>query len=401
MELQCQIQNYDWGKLGPQSMVATLTSSANSNYVIDPLKPYAELWIGTHPNGPSLIIDRGILLSEYIKDNLDAIGPVVRNKFGVAVPFILKILSIRKALSLQAHPNKDHAEELHKSFPEMYKDPNHKPELAIALTPFEALCGFRSLADIKMYLERIPELAMILSADSIANLMANSNEEALKAVFESLMTTSSEKVADSLDKFLSRMKREDASTKESLMISLIQRLHKDYPGDVGCWAPYFMNYMILSPGQAIFLKPNLPHAYLSGDCVECMACSDNIVRAGLTPKHIDVATLVHMLDYTSYSHDQLLFQPQLEDPNSCIWRPPVPDFAVVKIKVLGDEEPYNTIIRASPSLIIVTSGSGQVCDTEPLVARPGLVLFLKASRQLTITPSPGEHIEAYQAICNL
>ncbi|CAH2981739.1 unnamed protein product [Chilo suppressalis] len=401
MELECQVQNYDWGKLGTQSMVAKLISSANNNIVIDPSKPYAELWMGTHPNGPSLIIERGVLLSEYIKDNLDAIGHAVRNTFGETVPFILKILSIRKALSLQAHPKKEHAEALHKSCPEMYKDPNHKPELAIALTNFEALCGFRSLDDIKSYLKKIPELKEILSEESVKNLMTSDSENTLKSVFHSLMTAASERITDGLNKFLTRMEKEDAATQSTLLFPLIKRLHADFPGDVGCWAPYFMNYLILTPGQAIYLKPNLPHAYLSGDCVECMACSDNIVRAGLTPKHMDVPTLVEMLDYNSYSRDQLLFNPHLEDSNSCIWRPPVPDFAVVKIKVVSDDEPYNTIIRASPSLIIITSGEGEVCDTEPVAARPGVVLFLKASRQLTITPSPGQHLEAYQAICNL
>lgn len=106
MELQCKIQNYDWGKLGHESTVAKLLKSANPSVSIDNNTPYAELWMGTHPNGPSLIIERDILLSEYIKDNVDAIGPAVRQRFGVAVPFLLKVLSVRKALSIQAHPKK-------------------------------------------------------------------------------------------------------------------------------------------------------------------------------------------------------------------------------------------------------------------------------------------------------
>lgn len=106
MELQCKVQNYDWGKRGLESTVAKLLSTAHPNIAIEPSKPYAELWMGTHPNGPSLIIERGVLLADYIKDNLDAIGPEVRKKFGVAVPFLFKILSIRKALSIQAHPKK-------------------------------------------------------------------------------------------------------------------------------------------------------------------------------------------------------------------------------------------------------------------------------------------------------
>ncbi|VVC88496.1 unnamed protein product [Leptidea sinapis] len=400
MELRCKVQNYDWGKLGHESTIAKLLSSADSSFNIDPARPYAELWMGVHPNGPSIIIERDVLLSEYLKNNLDAIGPDVRKEFGVTLPFLLKILSVRKALSVQAHPTKEHAQELHKNYPELYKDPNHKPELAIALTPFEALCGFRPLSEIKDFLLKLPELKEILSENCIDKLGHDDNADIIKDLFKELMTSQKDLVAKQLTKLLNRLQSEDDTTQSSLLFPLLKRLHADFPEDVGCWSIYFMNYLLLRPGQAIFLKPNLPHAYLSGDCVECMACSDNVVRAGLTPKHIDVPVLLNMLDYTSYSVNDLLFEPQLEDPNTCIWRPPVPDFAVVKIMV-ECEEPYNTIVRASPSIIIITSGKGDVCDTEPILARPGTVIFLKASRQLTITADAGSHIEAYQAICNI
>ncbi|XP_014359243.2 mannose-6-phosphate isomerase [Papilio machaon] len=402
MELQCKVQNYDWGKLGHESKVAKLLSSGDTNTQIDSSKPYAELWMGTHPNGPSLIIERNILLSEYIKDNVDAIGPLVQKRFGVSVPFLLKVLSIKKALSIQAHPNKEHAEQLHTLFPEMYKDPNHKPELAIALTPFEALCGFRPISEIKGFLSKLPELTEILSKDSLDGILKYEEGDSalvLKKVFDSLMSNDKTIVAKSLEKYIKRISSADESVKSALLFNTLQKLYSEFPGDVGCYAPYFMNLMHLRPSQAIFLKPNLPHAYLSGDCVECMACSDNVVRAGLTPKHIDLPTLINMLDYTSYTPEQMLFNPMMEDENSCIWRPPVPDFAVVKIKVLNGDS-YNTIIRPSPSIIIFISGEGEACDTEPVRVRSGTVLFLKASRQLTITPAT-EHLEAYQAICNV
>ncbi|XP_011553500.3 mannose-6-phosphate isomerase [Plutella xylostella] len=403
MELQCTVQNYEWGKVGRDSMVAKLISSADTNITIED-KPYAELWIGTHPNGPSLIIERGVLLADYIKDNLDAIGPVVRNKFGVAVPFLLKVLSIRKALSIQAHPNKAHAEELHQQFPEVYRDPNHKPELAIALTPFEALCGFRDVAQIKAFLNKLPELCEILPKAVVDSMLSeiegDSSTAALKQLFASLMTSDKAAIASSLQKLVSRLEHEDDETKAYLQYSLLNRLHKDFPGDVGCYAPYLLNYLQLKQGEAIFLGPNLPHAYLSGDCIECMSCSDNVVRAGLTPKPLDVPTLLGMLDYGSYSREQLLFMPKLEDENSCVWRPPVPDFAVVKIKVQSDDS-YNTANRPSPSLIIITAGEGTACDTEPIPCKPGVAIFLKASRQLTLTPAPGKTLEAFQAICNV
>ncbi|KOB72543.1 Mannose-6-phosphate isomerase [Operophtera brumata] len=264
MELQCKIQNYDWGKLGHESTVAKLQKSADPSVSIDDNKPYAELWMGTHPNGPSLIIERDILLSEYIKDNLDAIGPAVRQKFGVAVPFLLKVLSVGKALSIQAHPKK----ELHKALPDMYKDPNHKPELAIALTPFEALCGFRPLKEIQDFIRKLPELSQILSKESVDSFLSHGeqgeSDKVLKPVFHSLMSCDKDAVANSLKSLLERLPNEDESTQKHLLFPLLQRLHEDYPRDVGCFAPYFMNYMELRPGQAIFLNPSLPHAYLSG-----------------------------------------------------------------------------------------------------------------------------------------
>lgn len=169
MELKCAVQNYDWGKLGKESEVAQLSSACKS-FVVDDKKPYAELWMGTHVNGPSYVIDTEEDLSVWLQRNMDSLGSDVRKHFGDNLPFLFKVLSVGKALSIQAHPNKvslildlikimmvfvifrflfkKHAEELHQSRPDLYKDPNHKPELAVALTPFQALCGFRNTAEI-------------------------------------------------------------------------------------------------------------------------------------------------------------------------------------------------------------------------------------------------------------
>lgn len=152
MELNCGTQNYDWGKKGTESTVANLCKSANKEIEIDENKPYAELWMGTHVNSPSIIKSTSEILSSYIEKNPECLGEAVINEFGNRLPFLFKVLSISKALSIQAHPNKKHAEELHLKYPDIYKDPNHKPELAIALTPFEALCGFRPISEIKDFM---------------------------------------------------------------------------------------------------------------------------------------------------------------------------------------------------------------------------------------------------------
>lgn len=155
MELQCGIQNYDWGKKGADSTVANLVKSRNQEYEIDENKPYAELWMGTHVNAPSVIKNSSETLSAFIEKHPETLGEPVINRFGTDLPFLFKVLSVSNALSIQAHPNKKHAEELHEKFPDIYKDPNHKPEMAIALTPFEALCGFRPIDEIKAFMQGI------------------------------------------------------------------------------------------------------------------------------------------------------------------------------------------------------------------------------------------------------
>lgn len=150
----------------------------------------------------------------------------------------------------------------------------------------------------------------------------------------------------------------DRETNNILLGNLLKRLHHQFPGDVGCFSIYFLNFLTLLPGEAIYLGPNEPHAYLHGgnifffslyfhisllkgyinelftDCIECMACSDNVVRAGLTPKFKDVETLCNMLDYNGAPALEKCFKPKVEDCFTQLYQPPVPDFAVAKIKVL-------------------------------------------------------------------
>lgn len=175
MEIETAIQKYDWGKRGKDSLVAKLYQNLHQDFRIDDDVPYSELWMGTHPNGPSLVRVTGQPLSEYIAENPECLGKEARKAFGDQLPYLFKVLSINKALSIQVHPNKvtfhcivnyrlmwnyflliqKHAEELHAQFPDIYKDPNHKPEMAIALTKMEALCGFRPISEIKSFVKGI------------------------------------------------------------------------------------------------------------------------------------------------------------------------------------------------------------------------------------------------------
>jgi len=300
--LSLTAQHYAWGKPGNRSKVAQLLSKSG-----DTTTRYAELWMGTHKNGPSKVVlaDKQPLLSEYL---------------GTELPYLFKVLSVDKSLSIQAHPNKQLAKQLHAERPNIYKDANHKPEMAVALTPFEAMCGFRPSSQISFFLQNVPEFKRVVGADIAQSFIdsADANDAPkLKAVFTAVMTADTARVQKEIDVMLKRLDTEtipafNASEKEEKeeknndsfvrdldLNELVKRLNAQYVGDVGVFAAFMLNCFRLKPGEAVFLAANLPHAYLDGDCLECMACSDNVVRAGLTPKLRDTNVLCAMLNYTA------------------------------------------------------------------------------------------------------
>ncbi|KZC09457.1 PREDICTED: mannose-6-phosphate isomerase [Dufourea novaeangliae] len=403
MELKCKIQTYDWGRHGIDSTVATLAKSANSDFTLDEKKPYAELWMGTHPNGPSHMKELNIPLDKYIKENSIVLGNDVQKIFGKHLPFLFKVLSVNKALSIQAHPNKEKAEELHQQYPTIYKDANHKPELAIALTPFEALCGFRPIREIKELLEILPELRAVIGEDKVLKFMTTdeaSISKALKICFHSLMTCDPGLVALQLRKLLDRLSNLDDSLRQTLHASLLERLYSDYPGDVGCFSIYFFNFITMQPGEAIYLGPNEPHAYLFGDCIECMACSDNVVRAGLTPKLKDVPTLIEMLTYSCEPVSAKRFQPYREDECTEVFRPPVSEFSVAKITIPPGRSSYNIIPRSTASILIIINGKGEISSSKVLYR--GSVIFIPANEKIGMKVLCGCHpMLMFQAFVNV
>ncbi|KAF7996543.1 hypothetical protein HCN44_005667 [Aphidius gifuensis] len=384
MELQCAIQNYHWGKKGLLSSVARLIKASNPNIAIDDNKPYAELWMGTHPSGPSSIRKTNESLVEFINNNNDVLGDEVKKTFGDSLPFLFKILSIATSLSIQAHPDKKRAEILNKLQPNVYKDPNHKPEIAIALTKFEALCGFRPVSEIQYFLKSVPELCMVIG-DDIANEFIGSDEANcrinLRKCLEGLLTHHADSTADRLKNYLERLRQMDECSREEMNAHLFERLHADFPGDVGCFGIYFFNYVTLKPGEAIYLSPDEPHAYLSGDCVECMACSDNVVRAGLTPKLKDVPTLVEMLTYKCEPGFEKYFKSTKIDEFTEIFRPPIKDFAVAKIEILSSTTTYTLSPQNSAGILIIIEGKIQVNSN---IYNEGSVLFIKSKEQLNL-----------------
>jgi len=220
------------------------------------------------------------------------------------LPFLFKILSVRTALSIQAHPDRALARRLHAARPDLYKDDNHKPEMCIAISQFESLCTFRKPAAVVANVRACPELAAIVGEAALAQLAAAADKaddspevkEGLRRLFTNLMTADTALVEKSCEALNGRIVA-TPTAERSATDALAARVYAQYPKDVGVFSCYLLNYRVLQPGEALYLGANEPHAYISGECAECMATSDNVVRAGCTPKFKDVETLLSMLTY--------------------------------------------------------------------------------------------------------
>lgn len=413
--LRCSVKNYDWGKIGTDSVVYRL-HAANSGAKIDPNKPYAELWMGTHESGPSYVITNGknvgngrfgdsgcVTLKSWIEKNPHVLGDKVRQKWGCDLPFLFKVLSVAKPLSIQAHPCKELAKKLHMRDPNTYKDENHKPEMALAITEFEALCGFVGLKDLQGILNDVPEISQLVGTTIINRVSSITTEngedeirDVLKQLFTQLMSASEPEVADILTQLTSRLRMKDQLTSKE---KLVLRLEEQYPNDVGVLAAFLMNYVTLSPGQALCLGPNELHAYVSGDCIECMATSDNVVRAGLTPKQRDVVTLCDMLTYKQGCLEKLEGFP-VDGSDGCTkrYRPPFEEFEVDHCNLSeGQSTTFPSV--AGPSLFLVTKGTGVIRTSfsEEQVS-VGDVLFAPSNTKLSIQSA--SRLEIYRAGVN-
>lgn len=424
--LKCSVKNYDWGKIGSDSEVYRLFSANSEGNKLDPNRPYAEFWMGTHESGPSHVIKKGKVLANgnhgfvvlngkfgdlegdtlksWIEKNPNVLGHKVVEKWGYDLPFLFKALSVAKTLSIQAHPCKELAKKLHIKDPSAYKDGNHKPEMALAITKFEILCGFVGMKDLQKILKGVPEISQLVGAsvvDQLLNITAEDDENAVKAalkqLFTQIMSASEHVVAEVLSQLIPRLRKKEVLTSEE---KLVLRLEEQYPGDVGVLAAFLMNYVTLKPGQALCLGANELHAYVSGDCIECMATSDNVVRAGLTPKKRDVKTLCEMLTY-KLGRPNILSGFYVEGTNERTkrYRPPFEEFEVDHCDLPEGTSTHFPSI-AGPSLFLVTEGTGTIetsLSTEKV--RVGDVLFAPANTKLKIKSS-GRRFQLYRAGVN-
>lgn len=405
--LQPFTQHYEWGKRRGQSAVAYLTGEAESPMGASPGKspPYAELWMGDHPSGPSQVKTPGGAVGDCLTTMLKRAPSVLGAKLsnnGV-LPFLMKVLSIEKALSIQAHPDKELAAKLHSERPDVYKDANHKPEVAIALTDFEALCGFRPVVELLTFVDAVPELREVVGEQAAEALRAavddgglGEESAALKLAYGSMMRTSQVVIDRLIPQLVERalsggsglFPTDGAEGTPSNLVKvymLVTRLHHQFGEDIGIFSVFFLNYVEMAVGECLYMPQNTPHAYLSGDIVECMACSDNVVRGGLTPKFKDIDVLVEMLVYRGGVPPTI--DPCVPEEGVKLYaHKDLSEFQVTHLRLVSGRTKRFTFSSLGPALGFCFRGTGHLKISEEVTKlKPGVVFLLAAGVDATIT----------------
>jgi len=352
--LRGSVQDYAWGKPSASDpLVKRIYDSQCEASSLPPsnLEKYAEIWLGTHPNGPSTLIDSNTTLKSYLTPSND-------------LPYLLKVLSISKVLSIQSHPDSALASQLHASNPSVYKTPCHKPEMAIALTPFSAMLGFRTLSSLYSNLQQYPEIKEIVGSKAWNDLTSCHSSTCgmdfaqltISSVSNFFTNYMSNYDPDSLgptvcSKIISRLNLKSPLTS---LDTLILKFNSQFPLDCGVLSPIFLNVLNLKPGESLYVPPNTPHAYISGDIIECMARSDNVVRCGLTGKFKDVEVLCGSLDYEGFEPRR---ERGVEGEGERIYRPAVQDFEV-RTSTLTSDHTFPSV--PSPVIFLCLEGSCKV-----------------------------------------
>jgi mannose-6-phosphate isomerase len=348
-------------------------------------QPCAELWMGAHPDDPS-VLSSGTPLDKAITEEPEQLlGQEVFERFGPRLPFLLKVLAADAPLSLQAHPTTAQAQAgfaaeeaagIPRNAPERtFKDPYHKPELLLALTPFEALCGFRPVEQSLHCLAKlqVPELKPTIAALARGGLRATIPQ--LLGLSDGNRAQLVDTVAEAAARFVAAADPEFINT-----YRWAASLAETYPGDAGVVISLMCNHLTLSPGEAVFLPAGNLHAYLSGAGVEIMASSDNVLRGGLTTKHVDLAALIEVLDFTDRKVPVL--HPVL-GPGGLRYPVPVEDFDLTRCQL---DSGSGTLTTRGPQMLLCTEGRAVLASAEAeLVLEKGGSAFVPAGVPLSAT----------------
>lgn len=363
-------RGYAWGST---TLIAEFEGRAPSG------RPEAEVWYGDHPAAPARVAD-GRDLGEWLAAEGSESGAPAR------LPYLLKVLAAASPLSIQVHPSKQQAEEgfareeaagIPRGAAERtYRDDNHKPELIVALSEtFTALAGLRELEATARLLAAIGPAAAPLArrlegtdaaaalSDTIGWLLSGSAQDDVEAIIAAARTAHDEEFRAEL--------------------ALAATLDAAYPGDPGVVVALLMNLVSLRRGEAVFVPAGILHAYVDGLGVELMAASDNVLRGGLTPKHIDVAELLSILDATPGPPPVL--RPEIVDGFERFAVPGIGDFALLRAEVTG----FARIALDGVAIALVTAGSLEISGAASEDAAQ-----LVAGRALLVTPDEEEILAA-------
>lgn len=401
--IDCGYQNYDWGKIGSASAVAQFAAALNPATKIDETKPYAELWMGTHPLVPSHVVGTTQTLRDVVGAHpRETLHPAVIDKFGSAheLPFLFKVLLIAKVLLIQAHPDKALARQLHAADPQNYPDDNHKPEMAIAVTAFEGFCGFKPMEALAQTLQTVPELRRLVGEELADEFVAaRGSRRLLQRVFALVMTAGDNVVAARADELVARATTDAAllAALDAGLPELIVRLNRQFPRDVGLFCGcLLLNHVRLDAGEAMFLQAKDPHAYILGDIIECMAASDNVIRAGFTPKFKDVDVLVDNLTYLCEPVEQQKMpllpcdKARGDAAKLVLYDPPIAEFAVLQtiFDRAGAVQHHDAF--AGPSIIICTKGAGKLAFEATEEFKTGYVYFVAPGAAIDLESSTAD-----------
>ncbi|MBU1097734.1 MAG: mannose-6-phosphate isomerase, class I [Ignavibacteriae bacterium HGW-Ignavibacteriae-2] len=359
--LKNTVQNYAWGTKGPESYIANLLQIKD-----DSETPYAELWMGAHPKASSQIFfeDTWVDLNEVIdRYPIEMLGKNVSKIYENKLPFLFKVLSAGEPLSIQAHPTIEQAKKLHLENPENYPDENHKPEIAIALDHLTALVGFKPYQEIQSTIILYPGITVLIGKSTIDGFLTEvppgiiEQKTQIKNLYATIINLS-ENDPEIFETIIKEIKSSIESKKVSERFqfeNLYLQMFYKYGADIGLISILFFNLIHLRKGEAIFTPAGLPHAYINGNIIECMANSDNVIRAGLTPKFKDVNNLIKLMDYTP-GYPELVKIEVAGSVNKYLC--PVEEF-VVKLISLDDDDVY-TYCSGLPSIILAIEGELEI-----------------------------------------
>jgi len=375
--LENVIQEYAWGSA---SALPELLGEANPEK-----RHMAELWMGAHPKAPSHIVHRGrrVSLLELIEsDPQQLLGERVARDYGGRLPFLFKVLAAETPLSIQAHPGRrraaagfasENARGIALDAEERnYRDDNHKSEIICALTPFWALNGFRRIPEMLAALSELNCVTLRQPLDAFEN---HPDAEGLRVFFAHIMNLSKPKQTALVEEVI---RASGLLARESVEVAWMRKLNHHYPGDIGVLCAFLLNVIRLEPGEAMFLPDGQLHAYLQGVGIELMANSDNVLRGGLTVKHIDVGELLEVLHFRDDPISVL--HPQSIGPGESAYDAPLDEFRLSVIDVTP-AIPFSSGEQRSIEILLCLDGETSIlaANAPPLPLRRGQSALVPAA----------------------